>query len=313
MWFILWIALSVFVIGFYIWSLRVLYQQKYAWSVFAKKKGFEYDRGKITDPPTISGEVDGVNLSFYTGERTTEDVRGQRFFTVLEFHVDCKMPTGGVICHKDFRSIIDGLSFNQPYNEKTKVWKKGQYIARSRNAALLEDYLTEDRIQIIGKLFKQKDVSILYIFDEVEAVLRLETADPLVKPSTLDKYTKNMVFAMKKLMLTAEEQERYKPVLQKMDIELPARQGAAQDTVQINKAKDGASDDKVDITLNDPDDAADKGAQDEKKTDETASGQDTSENDTEKDKADKNKTEKDRSGKDGDGNNTSEDASKKDT
>ena len=122
-----------------------------------------------------------------------------------------------------------------------------------------------------------------------------------------------MVFAMKKLMLTAEERERYKPVLQKMDIELPARQGAAQDTVQINKAKDGASDDKVDITLNDPDDAADKGAQDEKKTDETASGQDTSGNDTEKDKADKNKTEKDRSGKDGDGNNTSEDASKKDT
>jgi len=246
--------LSVFVVAFYIWSLRILYQQKHAWSVFAKKKGYEYTRGGLTDPPFISGEVDDISLSFYTGQKPTDDVRGQRYITVLEFQMDTKMPTGAVVSTEDFRDIMAELSFNQPLKIKSDLWKKKKVIMRARNASLLEDYLTEERQKALFKIMSMEGFSVLFIFDEVEAVLRIETADPLIKPSQIDKYAKQMVHVLKILDLSDEENERYKPILQKNDVVLPARSDVknTEDNVQVNEASEEAD---LDVTIEDKPDA----------------------------------------------------------
>lgn len=212
MWISIWVCLVVFVFIFVGWTLLVLFQQKKAWEAFAKKNKLKYKSGTFMGSPEVSGDMNGYLFSLFSGSQQTEDVRGQRFVTIIEFQMGKGMPTGGVIATKEFSAFAEGLVFKQIYKPELAEWD-GNYVVRARDKKNLDVYLSNERQKILYSIFKMKNASALFFFDEIEAVLRIETSDPLRNEAHLDKIIKQLLGAIDILVPTAKEKKEFKKLL----------------------------------------------------------------------------------------------------
>ncbi len=212
MWVAIWVCFTVFVAVFVGWTLLVQFQQKKAWSTYAKRNKLQYDNGTFTGPPTVVGEVGGRNLSLYTGVQQTDDIRGQRFVTVIEFQMGKGMPTGAAIATKEFSGFIQGLIFDETFKPEVTDWDPS-YVVRTRYKKNLQAYLTQERQKTIASLFSMKNAAVLFFFDELEAVLRIETSDPLRNDAHLEKIVKRILSAVEVLSPTAEEKKTFRQLL----------------------------------------------------------------------------------------------------
>lgn len=198
MWIFLWLVLSLFVLGVYAWSQRILMQQKHAWSTFAKKNGFLYEGGKFTSAPAMAGKMGPHTASLYTGVQTTSDARGQRFVTVLQFEMGKGTPAAGAVSTKELEPFISALKFKETFVPDFRDWKT-EYIIRTRDAGAMQKFLTHDRLETLHSVFSMKNSSALFFFDELDSVLRIETSDPLTNPVRLEKILKRLAAAADKL------------------------------------------------------------------------------------------------------------------
>ena len=138
MWIAIWIGFSLFILGFVAWTMLVLFQQKKAWGTFAKRHKLNYERGTLMGAPTVHGTLDKKLFSLYSGVQQTEDIRGQRFVTVMEFQLGPGMPTGGAVATKEYKMFIDGLIFKQAYTPDLAEWNS-EYVVRARDSKNLAD------------------------------------------------------------------------------------------------------------------------------------------------------------------------------
>ncbi len=232
MWLAIWGIFAVFIFGFVIWTMAVLYQQKRAWSAFAKRHKLKYDAGTFMGSPTVTGKIKDRLLSLYTGIQQTDDIRGQRFVTVIEFQLGDGMPTGAAISTPQFRSFIDGLIFDETYQPELAEWDK-DYVVRTRDEKNLSAYLTKERQQVLHSLFTMKTASVLFFFDELEAVLRVETSDPLRSEAHLNAIIKRLADAAETLSPSKTEKVEFKKLLQEEKTRYhnpPAEQAAPKDS-----------------------------------------------------------------------------------
>lgn len=204
MWIFLWLVLSMFVIGIFGWSTVILYQQKSAWELFAKKNKLAFDRGKIFGPPRITGRLHNFNIDIFTDAQRTDDVRGQRYVTVIEIDLGQKLPTGGVVSTKDFALFVDNLNVKQKYNPDSDVWDPSHLI-RTHDKEIMAAYLTDDRLKALNALFSMKSSMAVYMFDEPGCFLHIETTDPLRDDAHLEKILKQLAKIAKKLVLNDGE------------------------------------------------------------------------------------------------------------
>lgn len=212
MWLAIWGIFAAFILVFVLWTMMVLFQQKKAWSAFARRRKLKYDPGTFMGSPVITGEIEGCPFSLYTGVQQTDDIRGQRYVTILEFQLGQGMPTGAAIATSDYAGFIDGLVFNQSYDPDLTEWKK-EYVVRARSVQNLQAYLNKERLQILHLLFAMKNAAVLFFFDELEAVLRIETSDPLRTEAHLEKIVRRLTEAVSKLAPGKQEKEQFKALL----------------------------------------------------------------------------------------------------
>lgn len=203
-WLILWILLAGFVLGVFVWQLLILREQKQAWEKYSKRHKLEYEAGSFYGAPTIHGEMDNKKLSIYTDSQQTEDMRGQRFITAIEIELGSGMPTGGALGTAGMKNFIETLVFDQTYKPDHKEWKE-DYVLRTRDAHKMKRYLTGERLEALMSLFSMKSVSVLYFFDELEAVLRIETTDPLRDADRMEKIIRRILDLTATLSLSEEE------------------------------------------------------------------------------------------------------------
>lgn len=209
MWLAIWGCFAAFVVAFVGWTLVVLWQQKKAWSNFAKKHQLKYQPGTLMGSPVVSGELSKWKFSLYSGVQQTEDIRGQRFVSVIEFQLGRGMPTGAALATKEFTSFIEGLIFDRTYKPELAEWDKS-YIVRTRSSKGLKAYLTKERQQILHSLFSMKNSTALFFFDEIEAVLRIETTDPLRQEEHLNKIVQRIMIAVERLAPTDAEKKEFR-------------------------------------------------------------------------------------------------------
>lgn len=209
MWIALWFVLSAFVMGVFVWSLRILIQQKRAWAAYAKKRGYEYIGGKMMDPPAVVATVNGMRLSLYTDIQRTNDVRAQRYVTIIEIVLGSGMPTGAAIATKELRPFIDSLNFTDSHTPPDFPEWSPSYIVKTRDTKKLAAYLTQNRLAVLHSLFSMKNSMALFFFDEEECVLRIETPDPLRNVEHLEKIVRRIVDAVEKLRLTEQEKAQW--------------------------------------------------------------------------------------------------------
>ena len=194
MWIFLWFLLSAFVIGVSGWSLSILQQQKKAWQEFAKKNNLAYVAGGLTGSPSVSGRLKNHQISLYTDTQQTSDVRGQRFVIVIEVVLGPGMPTGAAIATKEYRDFLASLKMNETYLPQIAGWSP-EYIVKTRSREALSRYLTDERAAILHSLFVMKNSMVLFFFDEIEGVLRIETGDPLRNAAHLCRRADGIVLA----------------------------------------------------------------------------------------------------------------------
>jgi len=204
MWILLWLVLSGFILGFFFWSSRILFLQKKAWAAFARKRNLSFEGGKFSDSPVMRGRLDAFAISLYTSARETNDVRGQRYMTVLEIELGKGMPTGAAISVPQLSFMTENLAFAETFSPDSPGWKP-EYVIRARDVEKLKAYLTSERLKTLSAIFSIKGCSALFIFDELEAVLRLETSDPMINAEKLDKMVGQLIVACRKLALTPDE------------------------------------------------------------------------------------------------------------
>jgi len=204
MWIFLWFILSSIILGIFAWSLRILFQQKKAWGAFAKRMGLTYVPGKIMQSPSITGRIKNFKISLYTTFQKTNDVRGQRFVTVIELEMGPGMPTAAVIATEEYQGFVETLKMDETLVPDFKDWSSS-YLIRTKSRDKLAAYLTPERLELIHSLFSMSNAFSLLFFDELECVLRIETTDPLRKPDNMEKITKRIIAIATKLWPTEEE------------------------------------------------------------------------------------------------------------
>jgi len=192
-WIFLWVLFSAFVMGAFLWSVRILFQQKMAWKKYAQKTGLTYNEQKgALNSPYLTGSLGAYGFGLFSEPQATNDSRGQRYVTVLEFILRKGLGTLGVIGTSKMVPFADNLQVTQAVNLSDKDWDATWFI-RSNNAALTEKYMTPARIDIFKKIFRMKILGAMLIFDENESVLRIETSDPLNDADRVEKIVKGFM------------------------------------------------------------------------------------------------------------------------
>lgn len=204
MWIALWALASCFIMGVFLWSAFILFQQKQAWSAFAKKHGLSYVPGKMMEAPSIKGAIFGYQVAFFPDLKATSDQRSERYVTVLEFDIGQGMNTGAVIASKEFATLIAQLSFSHTTKIEFPGWDETR-IVRARDVDMLNKYMTKDRLELLHNIMSMKNSSVLYFFDEENAILRIETADPIKDTDRLEKITQKVTSSLGKFRLTEAE------------------------------------------------------------------------------------------------------------
>ncbi|MCB9990971.1 MAG: hypothetical protein H6867_06280 [Rhodospirillales bacterium] len=243
MWLVIWCLFAVFIFVFVGWTAVILFQQKKTWANFAKRHKLEYEAGTIMGSPVVSGMLNERRFSLYTGAQQTDDIRGQRFVTIIEFQMGQGMPTGAAIATMEYLGFVDGLVFDESYDPGIPEWKSS-YVVRTRDSKNLQAYLTDERLKLLQGLFSMKGASVLLFFDELEAVLRIETSDPLREGAHLDKIIKRLSDAADKLVPSAVEKERFKTLIE----EEKARHKAVEKVAQVED-EEVEDDDADDVDL----------------------------------------------------------------
>ncbi len=204
MWIFLWFVASAFIMGVFGWSLVILQQQKRAWAVFAKKHNLSYVPGRMVDAPAIQGAVFGYQIAFFPDFQATQDQRGQRLITVLEFDLGEPGLANGIVASPNYATF----AAQQPYTDNLEIehpgWDKAR-IVRSDNIPLFQKYLTPERLEFLQGIMTMKNSTALMYFDERHAILHIETTDPIRDAVRFEKVVQKITSSLAKMKLTAEE------------------------------------------------------------------------------------------------------------
>lgn len=215
MWIFLWVVVSLFILGTFFWSVRVLFQQKAAWKTFAQKLGVTYmpQRGILVSP-VVSGAIGQFGFSLFSEPEPTNDQRGLRYNTVIEFALRQGVPgTVGAIGTDKMTVILDQLVAKAPVSANDPDWDATWFI-RATNAAVVGQYLTPARIDVLKKIFRLKTRGSLFLFNDSEGILRIETADPMVNAERLEKIVRGILAQLPNLLIGDAERATLQEIAQ---------------------------------------------------------------------------------------------------
>lgn len=206
-WILIWILLSVMILGIFAWSLEILFKQKRSWKAFAKKQGLDFIPGPFLQSPGVRGDLSGYEFVMYSEQQPTNDVRGHRFRTVIQLTLPSGMPTAGLVASPGLRDFADQLDLPETVKPDYAGWKKDALI-RARDAGALKRYLSDDRLNALSKLIAMRNAELTFIFDQNETYLRIETPDPLHEPDKIRRMAKHLVTQARRLDITRDKSAR---------------------------------------------------------------------------------------------------------
>lgn len=206
MWIFLWVIVSLFILGTFFWSVRVLFQQKAAWKNFAQKMNLTYmpQKGWLVSP-VISGSIGQYGFSLFSEPQPTNDQRGLRYNTIIEFALRQGVPASvGAIGTQKMAVILEQIIAKEPVSVSDADWDTSWFI-RATRPAVIQQYLTPARVDVLKKIFRLKTLGTLFLFNDSEGILRLETSDPMVDAERLEKIVRGVLAQLPVLLVGNEE------------------------------------------------------------------------------------------------------------
>ncbi len=184
--FTVWFLISAVLIGATAWSAHILLTQKRAWEAFAKKHRLVFEKGRFFSSPTVSGHMDGFRVALFAAERQALDVRQRRMLTAMEITFPAGLIDGGAVGTTEMLPFLNSLSALHPYTPDNANWDKSLHFY-ARNDEAIKAWLTDERVGHIVAIVGTKNSDSLLMFDETQALIRLETRDPLTDVDKMEK------------------------------------------------------------------------------------------------------------------------------
>ncbi len=203
-WIFLWLILTVIILGATFWSTIILYRQKAAWERFARIHKMTYLRGKLMESPTVEGMIGACKISLFTAMRQGENDRKNRMVSVIEIALPHGMIDGGAAGTPEMVPFMQSLETIKPMEVSHEKWQEN-YTFMGRNQDALKLYLTPERLEALAHILVLKNADILVMFDGNQAVIRVETVDPMLVPQKLDKIITRLIADGEKLAVDEEE------------------------------------------------------------------------------------------------------------
>lgn len=192
LWLFVWFLLSVFVMGAFAWTTRILFAQKKEWAVFAARYKLKYEKGPLLGSPSVQGAFKGYRIGIFSEPQRTPDARGVRFRTAVEVSAHVSMPTVGAVGIGDISALLGPLDMQQTYTPNSQYWDE-RFFLKSHDSLFLESFLTEERLKPLGEFLKMRCDTAILLFDRQNMLLRLETADPYADAKRLGGLVGKMV------------------------------------------------------------------------------------------------------------------------
>lgn len=155
----------------------------------------------------MRGRFEGMIINMYSDRQATEDMRGFRYVSVVEVELGTGVPVKAAIGTETNKALVNELSLKKDISPDHEKWSR-KYIARTDNKRRFNTYFREERLNALMDLFAMKGASALFFCDELDAVLRVETSDPMRDPEKMERIMKRLVREIKVLSPTAAESKK---------------------------------------------------------------------------------------------------------
>lgn len=200
-WIMIWVFLSVFILGTSLWSYQILFRQKKVWAQFAKRHNMEYIAGPLLKNPTVRGVFRDYYISLFSQEQIADEGRSKALRTIIQFDMRPGMPVEGIIASPGLRNFALSLGLPEDVVPDFPGWNKGILI-RTQSKELLTPYLTQERLQTLHAMMGIKNSNLVFIFNEGESLIRFEFADPLDEIGRMERLIGKIIDASKILDIT---------------------------------------------------------------------------------------------------------------
>lgn len=186
-WWFIWVLASGGIIGVFVWTTRALMDQKKAWKAFAAKRKLKVRETGLLQSVSVEGIINDNEFRLASEERPALDLRGRKFVTMFQFKLPVRMPVAGALGSGEYLMFVRNIGARDRLKLKYSDWSENIVEVISDDRDKLEPYFTTERMKVFDTLIKQKGVSVLFLFDDRDAYLRLETIDPFLKLEQLEK------------------------------------------------------------------------------------------------------------------------------
>ncbi len=156
------------------------------------------------ETPSISGAIDGYNVSIFESEHSELDGRSQKRLSAIEIGLHTGLPVPCAIASAGMVPVVETLDLRQEFKPNTKNWDDS-YIARTNDSSVIAHYLEGGRLEKLLTLMKTDKAWVVVIFLNETGLLRLDTPLPLDNPRDIDVLVKQMLNLAKALELKSGE------------------------------------------------------------------------------------------------------------
>ena len=163
--------------------------------------------GKDLSTPEVTGSFEDYTIGILTSEHETPDARGTRKLTAVEVALKSEMPFAGAVGSGGMVPLVQSLSFGGETHPDHGKWDVS-YIARAKNKAAMEGYLSKERLDVLTSLMKVKNFWVIFIFQEEGTLLRVDTTDPLQEPEKIERLMRKLIAVAQVLELKDGEADR---------------------------------------------------------------------------------------------------------
>jgi hypothetical protein len=210
-WLFIYIIFVIFVLSFFFWNVIILQRQKKSWQAFAKKHDLIYKKAGFFEASAVEGNYKKNRIGIFSEGRVDETTRGMvKYRTIIEVVLGHGMPGTGALGGVSGMKVIEALNFGPTFHPEHESWNKNHLITCS-NRDFIKAYLTKKRLDRLNIFFNMPGAVALMVFDEQDAFLRIESADPMLDPNKITSLVDKLIALTEDLKLTEEELNEWTP------------------------------------------------------------------------------------------------------
>lgn len=175
-------------------------RQRRAWKFYADRRKLRFHSNGLLSTPTLNGAIEEYTVSLFASEHSELDENSQRRLTAIELSMNTCLPVHTAIASGGMVEVIERIALPKEYKPAVKGWDDS-YIIRTRDVAVTQGYLTEDRLKKIINLMRVDRAWVVVMFVADQGLIRLDTPLPLDSPKKIDMIIKQMINVARTLEL----------------------------------------------------------------------------------------------------------------